>query len=389
MKQLHKICISSLLIMSICFSQTMTEWIINVEVPENTPSDANIFVAGNFNEWNPADSAYKLIRSTSGGYTITVNTNLDNVEFKFTMGSWNLVETLADGINRDNRSEKLKKEFIHKNYRIAAWADPYRQHDIFASIVGKIDTLTNFLMPQLNRTRRIWIYLPPGYETSSEPYPVLYMHDGQNCFSETTAFDGEWGVDETMENLIKKNKINKMIVVAIDNSPIFRLNEYTPYAFDYMTEHYDAQGSEYAEFIVKTLKPYIDSHYRTKPSREYTGIIGSSMGGLISLYIGLEYQNTFSKVGALSSSFGLCLDEMLVLIESRGKQYPMNYWLDVGSKEKAHMDRNIYQIPIYHALLDAGWKKRKEVTFRTIHGGEHNEISWRERFGDVVRYLYK
>lgn len=385
MKQIKYILVFILLLGAMINAQEMTRWIIDVEVPDSTPEDAGIYIAGNFNLWNPADPAYKLIPVRTGLYTLAMNMYADNVEFKFTMGSWNEVEVLSNGSDRKNRSEKLEKDLVKKIYRVQAWSD---QREI-TNISGNIEIIEDFPIPQLKRTRRLWIYLPPGYENSEERYPVLYMHDGQNLFSSTTAFSGEWEVDETMEKLIQKNKIDEVIIVGIDNDPEHRLNEYSPYIFEYSGIEFRPQANEYAAFIVETLKPYIDENYRTKTSREHTAVMGSSMGGLISVYIGVKYQEVFSKVGALSSSFGICKDELVEFIAAHPKKYPMQFWLDMGSKEMGNMDLKEYQIPVKKALIKAGWNKGQEVKFRVFQGAEHNEQSWNKRFDKVLKHLYK
>ncbi|MEA2076489.1 MAG: alpha/beta hydrolase-fold protein [Candidatus Marinimicrobia bacterium] len=385
MKQICKFMIFLLVSGAMLCAQDMTQWIIDVRVPETTPEDAEIFVAGNFNMWNPADPAYKLIRVKPGIYTKVFNIFIDEIEFKFTMGSWNDVEVLLNGENRGNRQEKLKRDFVKKIYEIQMW----HEHEKIENISGDVRIIENFEMPQLKRNRRIWIYLPPGYEASEECYPVLYMHDGQNLFNDATSFSGEWGVDETLERLISSRKINKLIVVGIENHPEYRLNEYSPYLFEYSGLKIRPQASEYADFIVETLKPFIDGNYRTKPSREHTAIAGSSMGGLVSVYIGVKYQSVFSKVGALSSSFGVCKSDLVKFINEHPKEYPMRFWLDMGSKEMGNMDLNEYQIPIKNALIDAGWQKRKEVKFLIFQGAEHNETYWRNRFDKVLKYLFK
>jgi len=385
MKQLKYILVFILLLVAMVNAQEMTSWIIRVEVPKNTPLDADIYIAGNFNGWNPADPNYKLSPFKSGLYALKMTMDTNDVEFKFTMGSWEKVEVLANHKDRNNRSEKLEMNYVVGTYKVQAWGNKGNT----SSITGNVKTIEKFNMPQLGRSRRLWIYLPPGYEDSDEHYQVLYMHDGQNLFSDKTSYSGEWGVDEVLEKLIEKNKINKIIVVAIDNDPLHRLNEYSPYLFEYEGMDFNPQADQYAAFIVETLKPYIDEQYRTKPSREHTAVMGSSMGGLISVYIGVKYQDVFSKVGALSSSFGVCKDGLIEFIETHPKKYPMRFWLDMGSKEIGNMDMDEYQIPVKDALIRAGWDKGQEVSFRVFHGAEHNEQSWNRRLDKVLKYLYK
>jgi predicted alpha/beta superfamily hydrolase len=124
----------------------------------------------------------------------------------------------------------------------------------------------NFFMPQLNRSRRIWLYLPPAYETSGLSYPVMYMHDGQNLFDVLTAYSGEWEVDEALNTLASQGH-KVPIVVGIDNGGTNRIGEYTPWS---NPDYGGGDGDLYIRFIVETLKPYIDQHYRTLSDRSNT-----------------------------------------------------------------------------------------------------------------------
>ena len=154
---------------------------------------------------------------------------------------------------------------------------------------------TAFFMPQLNRSRRIWIYLPEGYNKTAKRYPVLYMHDGQDLFDELTSAYGEWGVDESLDSMIAKGT-PACIVVGIDN------NDQNSFEYDpFYNKTYDKkEGDLYLDFLVHTLKPFIDGHYSTMSSKENTIIAGSNMGGLISYYAMLRHPNVFGKAGIFS-----------------------------------------------------------------------------------------
>ena len=143
-----------------------------------------------------------------------------------------------------------------------------------------------FFIPQLQRDRTIKVLMPKDYETNSRRYPVIYMHDGQNLFDPATAFASDWKIPNTL----KKQPLKRQaILVGIYNGEMNRMNEYAPYK----KGKNGGEGEPYTRFIMDTLKPFIDKEYRTFPQRETTGIAGSSMGGLISLYAGLKYGNIF------------------------------------------------------------------------------------------------
>jgi len=156
-----------------------------------------------------------------------------------------------------------------------------------------------FYIPQLDRTRRIWLYRPGDYDQSGKHYPVVYMHDGQNLFDQAIAFGEEWGVDETLNSMLAD-----CIIVGIDNSD----NRMTEYNFRDNEEFGKGQGREYIDFIANTLKPRIDETFRTLPGREHTLLAGSSMGGLVSLYGALYFAETFDGAGVFSPSLWLVPD---------------------------------------------------------------------------------
>ena len=360
-------------------------WNIEVRVPEDTPSDAKIYLAGNFNGWNPGDPAYCLEKTDSHLYTKLLEFDMRELEFKFTMGTWSSVELNSDHGEIANRQVTLNSTTGEYVYIVENW----NNNASIKNITGNVDILEDFYMPQLDRTRRIWIYLPPGYKRGIQRYPVMYMHDGQNLFADSTSFSGEWGIDETLQRMIMDKSIPKMIVVGIDNHPQFRLEEYTPFGFEYRGNKIDPEAQLYGQFIVETLKPYIDKHYKTKRGRKYTALAGSSMGGLVSVYLALEYQDIFSKVGALSSAFGVCRDDLISYISQHPKEFSIRFWLDAGTEEGGNMEIERNQIPIKQALIDAGWQDVEEVNFTIYEGAEHHERFWRDRFGEVLRFLWR
>ncbi|MBN2780793.1 MAG: alpha/beta hydrolase [Candidatus Marinimicrobia bacterium] len=389
MRKTRKLFIIALALISGCLSGDLTRWTLTLSIPDTLPEGTGVYLAGNFNNWNPGDPNFRMIRKRPGKYTFETELPRQEAEFKFTLGNWDRVETRANGMSRPNRKETLRQRVLNRHYVVKAWAEPGDAGKTAPRIAGNMEIIEAFPIPQLDRTRRIWIWLPPGYESDSASYPVLYLHDGQNCFSTETAFGDEWHVDETLFRMMERNKMGKIIVVAVDNGEDRRMNEYAPFPFHYAGREIEAEGALYGSFIAETLKPYIDEHYRTQPGRLNTGIMGSSMGGLISLYIGLEHQQIFSKVGALSSSFGLNNKELIAFIKEKGKEHPMRIWMDIGSEESAAEEMEPHQLAVYRALTEAGWKADREVVFKRIPGAKHDENSWSKRFHKVIKYLYR
>lgn len=235
-------------------------------------------------------------------------------------------------------------------------------------------------LPQLKRKRRIWVYLPPNYEKSKENYPVLYMQDGQNLFDDATAFAGEWGVDETLDKLAIEKKL-KMIVVGIDNGSKHRMDEYSPWKNMYG----GGKGDAYLKFIVETLKPKIDSSFRTKPKRKHTAIMGSSMGGLISYYGALKYSKTFGKVGVFSPSFWFS-DEVVVFTKKKSKNTKVKAYFLMGSEEGESAIKAMDKV--ITTMKKSGYKK-KNFTTKIVSGAKHNEALWKNEFEEAILWLFK
>ena len=259
------------------------------------------------------------------------------------------------------------------------------------TVSGDVRVLNELYSPQLHNRREILVYLPPSYSQGDRRYPVVYMHDGQNLFDAATSFAGEWGVDETLEELSREGI--EAVVVGIPNLGAERLKEYSPFVD---RRHGGGLGDLYVDFIADTLKPLIDSTFRTVPEREYTGIFGSSMGGLISLYAFFQRPETFGFVGALSPAFWFAGGAILPYIRharpNRGRVY-----LDVGEKE-APTSRRWWQLPLLTSLrkghcermaslLERKGCDEEHLRFVVDPEGEHNEAAWRRRLPDALRFL--
>lgn len=235
---------------------------------------------------------------------------------------------------------------------------------------------TAFPMPQLNRSRRVWIYLPESYCNTKKKYPVLYMQDGQNLFDEATAFAGEWGVDETLDAM--SGTVPECIVVAIDNGGPKRMNEYAPYD----TEKFGkGEGEAYVEFMVKTLKPFIDKQYRTKKSRKHTFVAGSSMGALISFYALLKYPDKFGGAGLFSPAFWAA-PQLQKQIEASAKKVKGKIYFYVGKGEGEETLQNMLSV---FEMMDKHSKAKMTTVIRTE--GKHNEASWRAEFPLFYKWI--
>lgn len=265
-------------------------------------------------------------------------------------------------------------------------------------------------MQNLNRTKTIRVYLPIGYEENKEKnYPVLYMHDGQNLFDPHTAGYGvHWQVGETLDELQRAGYIEGYIVVGMDNNNDDeegkrRFDEYSPWPNHDLMEIMDweppiskvagGEGSEYVDFIVTVVKPYMDAHYRTKPEREYTTIAGSSMGGFISLFAGFQYPDVFSKVGAFSTAAWFGKEALFKHIRDNFRKGDLRIYLDVGTNEgngRTDKDFNsIYlndSIELFHLLKGLG-QIEEDLLHVVEEEAKHHESAWARRFPQFIKWI--
>ena len=349
-----------------------------------TKNEDEIYVAGNFNNWNPKDPNYKLKPFAGGRKAIVLKDLSDgNYAFKFTRGSWDKVECESDGREIDNRVIEITKDEI-LSCNILGWKDnyPVRPKPYTASPQVKLlDSVFN--APQLNKKKKIWIYLPKNYNNSSKTYPVLYMHDGQNLFNvQTASSTEEWGVDECLDSL-QKAIGKECIVVGIEHGGEQRLSEYSPYDFTYNKTIINAEGKLYVDFLANTLKPFIDSKFRTKKSHEYTFTAGSSMGGLISLYAVMQYPSVFGSAGVFSPSLWIT-NEIFTEATTFINPNPINLFFYSGGKEGESTIKNM------HRMADIFEKKQNTKIYRTVTEiGQHNEKYWRLALPDFFSWLLK
>ncbi|WP_159949624.1 alpha/beta hydrolase [Polaribacter septentrionalilitoris] len=238
-----------------------------------------------------------------------------------------------------------------------------------------------FVIAGLNDiSHKVWLYLPPNYKSSKDNYPVIYMHDAQNLFDDLTSFVGEWGIDETLNQLYKKTG-KSFIVVGVENGGEKRIEEYTPWTHP---KYGGGKGAIYVDFLANQLKPYIDANYRTKPEANQTAIIGSSLGGLISFYGGLKYPNVFGNIGALSTSFWFS-DNVNNFAKENANQQNTKLYLLVGGKEGESMVPDTENMS--KLLLKDGFKKAQLKT-KIVPEGKHTESFWKAEFLEVITFLY-
>lgn len=242
--------------------------------------------------------------------------------------------------------------------------------------------------------RDVWVYLPPAYKHEPDRhFPVLYVHDGQNVFNRETAFGGtEWGLDEAAEEQIRRGTMQDVIIVAVANAGGGRLDEYTPVPDE------DGRGGhaeEYGRFLVDGVKPVIDKKFRTLTTPETTGVMGSSLGGLVSLWLGYNHPGAFGLVGALSPSLWWAGRDMIAEVASHSGPQPGQVWLTVGDQESS-TDENHNGVADFvedardlgNLMLSQGFEQGKTLHYHEFAGAGHNEWSWSQQVGKMLSTLY-
>ena len=261
------------------------------------------------------------------------------------------------------------------------------------TLTGDIRLHKDFQSKILNNDRNVIVYLPPGYdEEKQRSYSVLYLHDGQNLFDGATSFipGQEWRADEAAEALIARGKIEPLIIVGVYNTGKDRIDEYTPVT----DPKYKAGGKAdlYGRLLVEELKPFIDKTYRTKKDAAHTGLGGSSLGGLVSMYLGLKYPNVFGRLAVVSPSVWWAKNHIVRYVESQKKKPPLRVWLDIGTKEGRDAAEAQTTVDgarlLKETLIKKGWKSGKDLKYFEAQGAEHNERAWAARVEQILEFLF-
>ncbi|MDX2141284.1 MAG: alpha/beta hydrolase-fold protein [Chloroflexota bacterium] len=266
-----------------------------------------------------------------------------------------------------------------------------------STVVGDLRVWQGLHSPQLNNERDMYVWLPSDYESTTRRYPVLYMHDAQNLFDKVNSYSGdsEWEVDETMTALTTEGL--GAVVVALPNMREQRGLEYCPYPFTtYEGEAVIGQGDAYVRFIIETVKPVIDRTFRTQPDAPFTGIIGSSMGGLISLYGALVYPEVFGLCGAFSPAYWFGGNALLRTAQENA-DYPGRLYIDIGTREGETLTgwlgltaedgdhEYVRGVRDLYATVKAGGCAT--MMYVEEEGALHREAAWARRLPAALRFL--
>ncbi len=261
------------------------------------------------------------------------------------------------------------------------------------TLTGDVRHHKAFHSKLLNNDRDLVIYLPPGYETSPKKrYSVLYLHDGQNLFDGATSFipGKEWRIDETAQALIAAQKIEPLIIVGVNNTGKDRIDEYTPVKDP--KRNIGGKADLYGRMLVEEVKPFVDSNYRTLKDAQNTGLGGSSLGGLVTLYLGLKYPKVFGRLAVVSPSVWFAEKQIITHVDALPAKPKVRIWMDMGTKEGGNPEDAHRAISDARLLRDSlvkkGWKPGQDLQYFEAEGAEHNESAWAERVEGILTFLF-
>lgn len=342
------------------------------------PDDTSVYITGSVAQlgmWNPG----KVKMEPQGNHTWTKAITVDrplSIEYKYTLGSWEREGAEANGSPLSNLFADASQDRTIKD-TVLFWTKGPRQRVNHGQITGTVRYHRGLKGAGI-QDRDLIVWLPPGYETDkTRRYAVIYMQDGQNVFDPvTSAFGVDWSIDETADDLIKKKAIEPVIVVGIYNTSD-RMKEYTP----------GEKGTAYMNFVVKTVKPLIDSTYRTLSDRQHTIVGGSSAGGIISFMLAWEHPDVFSKAICMSPAFKSLSsdgwDYTRVVQSSNGPKKNVFLYIDNGA---LGLDSQLQ--PGIDAMLAAlkskGYREGNNFIFLRDPTAKHSEADWAKRFPNAL-----
>lgn len=340
-----------------------------INTPFNTPSGDKVYITGDFPgcSWRP--NCFKVTKLSDNKYEALIPFD-SSFSMKVTRGSFNRQAADSRGRALQNLYVDRSKSKEIKIVDVKNWLDlgPLKA-------VGTIKRIKNFYSPELKNYRDLQIRLPDDYYTSNKRYPVLYMHDGQNCFDPNTAsFGTDWSVDDVLSDLVKRGEVRDAIVVGVYHKN--RGSEYND----------EDRGDLYGEFLVNTLKSYIDSNFRTLTDRDNTFLMGSSFGSAISVSLSWRFSHIFGRAAGLAFNASFFNDALFRMIET----FPLTttkLYLDHGSRGGdqrfgPHAKRFLKR------LEELGMPK-SQYDYRFFDHTNHTETDWARRVHIPLKFLLK
>lgn len=341
--------------------------------------DRPVYLSGNFNDWAEANPEFQMTSRGPGSYHYRFRRQGHlPLYYRYHKGDWNQEELDQWG----NKSQDRLLD--HSVYEVHDHVPRWRINGLATSVKympQKFIIEDDFEIPQLGKRRRIWALVPCDYYRTRKRYPVLYLQDAQNLFNEHAPY-GNWAIDQKL-GIMKELGFGDLIIIAIEHGGTERIKEYSP--FD--TERFGpGEGALYAKFMIETLKPYVDRKFRSSPHRIHTGIGGSSMGGLISVYTGMSYPEVFSKWMIFSPSLWLSSQIFREAREFINKE-PSFVYLYGGKNESSSMEK---ELTLFTEVL-----AKKAINRQFIHyklsmdpTATHHESFWGAEFPKAIKWLY-
>lgn len=377
MKYQILILLFSLVFFSACLNQVSEPKGVVIEVESPSIADSTqVFITGSLaslGNWNPSAMPMKSLGNHRWRFCLPEKT-ADLIEYKFTLGSWEREAAGANGLPLQNFVLKAKGDTLVK-HEIYFWLDGQpRAFD--GKVTGHVDYLGKMHGEGL-LDREVIVWFPPEYEeNTTKRYSVLYMHDGQNLFDPaTSSFGVDWQIDKTLDRLSKLGTIEIPIVVGIYNT-VERTADYTD----------EKQSQAYMDFVIETVKPFVDQNYRTLPDAKHTAIGGSSYGGLISFKMAWEYPNVFSKAFCLSPALKIQnIDYVQKVLDSEKRD--VTFYIDnggVGLEEKLQPGID----DMIKALDAKGYIENKDLFIVIDQEARHFESDWAKRMPHAFELMY-
>ncbi|WP_234736520.1 alpha/beta hydrolase [Tellurirhabdus bombi] len=349
---------------------------LHFELTTPVDDDRPVYISGNFCDWDA--TLFEMQRTGPNTFFCEFPEQVplpELIEYKYNRGGWEHVELDFTGEGIPNRTIHLSESY--RTDYVAHWQwnglpfDPEK--------VPNVELLSeDFEIPQLETTRRIHVLLPHDYHSTGKPYPVLYLHDGQNLFGEGAEY-GSWNVDQKMAILAARRR-HEVIIVSIDHGEGERISEFSLHR----TRFGRGKGRQYLNFIAKTLKPQIDARYRTLSDATHTGIGGSSMGGLISIYAGLMFPEMFGRLMIFSPSLWIAPKIYFDAIQFR-RSTQTKVYIYGGGAESTYMISNLQRLQ--SACLHGGCADLT-VELTIDPDGQHNEARWGREFPKAIEWLF-
>ncbi|MGE5432174.1 MAG: alpha/beta hydrolase-fold protein [Syntrophomonadaceae bacterium] len=367
----------SFLLFDSIMAQSEKNITINVHA-QNVPKDSKVYVTGShelLGMWNPG--RISLEKKSEDFWTKTLRFQEgETLEFKFTLGAWDSEAMNNDGSVPGNHTITVSSDTV-LNYNVQSWKNG-ETRILHGQVTGTLKYHRHLEWEGLD-PRDVIVWLPPSYEKDSERrYPVLYMHDGQNIIDpKTSSFGSDWQADETSDSLIKAGKMQDIIIVGIYNTKD-RTEEYS----------YTDRGRSYMRFITEKLKPMIDQTYRTKPDRNNTATMGSSMGGLIAFMLAWEHPDVFSRAACLSPAFKIQeLDYLPNITSYKGPKKELKIYIDNGGVglEKRLLPGVEETVRV---LKEKGYAEGDDLLVYYDKKAEHNEPAWAKRLHIPLQFFF-